>query len=820
MSMHRKLMTGCAVAVLGFGLAACGGGGDGVKDARDSLQDRIDALQTAYGEDALTPEAIIQLKGDLSAAIDRIGSADDAESLTGMLAAAIARIGSEGDADSLTGMLAAAVAQIGSADDADSLMGRLAAANARIGSADDADSLTGMLAAANARIGSADDADSLLGMLAAEQANVMRLSGLLGDKTNPDADSVRGMLAAANARIGTADDPASLMGMLADANARIGTADDPASLTGMLADANAQIGTADDPDSLMGMLADKIAEIGTADDPASLMGMLAAANAQIGTADDPDSLMGMLAAEKEKVRMLNLRITALEEGTAPDLLAPIRMAAETASGEAATAATAAGTAADTAEAADDDRATIQTGEANSVEDAKAARTAAKTAMDEAANALAAHNAAVAAGIVPAATVARDNAVKAKGLAEAAKTAADTARDDAVADSMVELKIAGTEKSVGTAMVDLMAGAHTQTINDVTENTGKVADLTDTSEEVMGVANDQDTADVDEERPGVAAGREVNIGLVVDSDDDSARVALIKSYIGERMVGAYADMDGSTRAAMKTGVVTFDGNGDGDDQDFRLKSAGEHFEADTLQESGRIATETTKGVTVYSYTYTNNSDEEVTEYVRGSSSMSTTVDGETTTTYTYQRVEVEEGIPLPHETDYAHIHFGVWASTGENDDANGDQGISELGIAFVQNFEGGPTEEMPNNGSGEYEGNWVANIQEADSDGDGAIMRADGVATVMANFRMGTVDVTLAGLAELEAEITDNTFAGTEDATVVANTHGLRSTGDFEGTVNGGFFGSEAKEAGGVFDYASEDNEDGAFRGAFGGRRTD
>ena len=65
MSIHRKLMTGCAVAVLTFGLAACGGGSDNSADERDSLQDQIDALQTAYGADPLTPEAITQLQSDL-----------------------------------------------------------------------------------------------------------------------------------------------------------------------------------------------------------------------------------------------------------------------------------------------------------------------------------------------------------------------------------------------------------------------------------------------------------------------------------------------------------------------------------------------------------------------------------------------------------------------------------------------------------------------------------------------------------------------------------------------------------------------------------
>ena len=105
MSTHRKLMTGCAFAVLTFGLAACGGGGD--NSARDSLQEQLDALQAAYdGEGDLTAEAITGLQADLGTANDRIGSDDDPASLLGMLAAKIAEIGSDDDPASLLGMLA------------------------------------------------------------------------------------------------------------------------------------------------------------------------------------------------------------------------------------------------------------------------------------------------------------------------------------------------------------------------------------------------------------------------------------------------------------------------------------------------------------------------------------------------------------------------------------------------------------------------------------------------------------------------------------------------------------------------------------------
>ena len=51
-----------------------------------------------------------------------------------------------------------------------------------------------------------------------------------------------------------------------------------------------------------------------------------------------------------------------------------------------------------------------------------------------------------------------------------------------------------------------------------------------------------------------------------------------------------------------------------------------------------------------------------------------------------------------------------------------------------------------------------------------------------------------------------------------NPHGLDSDGKFMGSFRGGFYGARAAEAGGIFDFTSEDEEAGAFRGAFGGEK--
>ena len=74
------------------------------------------------------------------------------------------------------------------------------------------------------------------------------------------------------------------------------------------------------------------------------------------------------------------------------------------------------------------------------------------------------------------------------------------------------------------------------------------------------------------------------------------------------------------------------------------------------------------------------------------------------------------------------------------------------------------------------------------------------------------------LATLTGDIDENTFQGTEATTMGTPKGRLAADTDFTGVFNGGFFGSKAAEAGGVFDFQS--SKDGAFTGAFGGDRED
>ena len=174
--------------------------------------------------------------------------------------------------------------------------------------------------------------------------------------------------------------------------------------------------------------------------------------------------------------------------------------------------------------------------------------------------------------------------------------------------------------------------------------------------------------------------------------------------------------------------------------------------------------------------------------------------------------------IPEGTAYKHIHFGVWAALGDPV-KDGTQELSDLGIGFVQSIGDGLTgADMPNNGGAMYSGNWAAAVQKADEDGNGDITLLNGVAGFEADFSKATIDVDLTGLAALEGTIDTNTFSGTKATVDAANTYSLDATGKFTGSFSGGFYGKQAAEAGGVFDFTSEDAEAGAFRGAFGGDR--
>ena len=512
-----------------------------------------------------------------------------------------------------------------------------------------------------------------------------------------------------------------------------------------------------------------------------------------------------------------------------------------------TASTDAATAAGAAMAAVANLATMQTG-ATSAGLAYEAHTAAGKAMAAYMDAKAASEAAAEAEVVTVAVEARIMAEAAMADAVTYGTTAMEKAGEAETAAMAELMIVGTVKSVGGTDLDAEAGSSTVTVgegNDAqTTKTGPLKSLNPMTMGI-GVANavtgvqDDPATDEDEtvKHLQAVADRTFAIGKVVDSEDDTARLMIVTKFAGSKTVKVFAYSQSATDAMLtgtKVGFVTF--GVDAVLNNTPLKSVGTYYLAgeavdnnDGLSHTDEVGPLTT-AESLYSYVSVAATDEApavVTYVMRHETS---TVGA--TTTYTYRRVDVDvEVVDIPDEddtgfdtqvratipeaADYKHIHFGVWAALGAPA-KNGEQDISDLGIGFVQSIgEGLSGTDMPNSGTADYNGNWAAAVQAEDEEGDGDISLVSGTADFKADFSKATINVNLMGLAELEGAIDTNTFSGTK-ATVGANDHSLTEDAKFTGSFSGGFYGKQAAEAGGIFDFTSEDAEAGAFRGAFGG----
>ena len=463
---------------------------------------------------------------------------------------------------------------------------------------------------------------------------------------------------------------------------------------------------------------------------------------------------------------------------------------------------------------------------------------ARTAADEAK--AAAEKAAVATTI-GAALLAQGEAETARDLAETHRGHVMGFHADAVAAAAKEVFVIEGGHEVGDTTIMTDAGT-TTTVDDKTTVTGLLKDETPMVAVDM-VAREAFAPAADVAYVQAVGAGMVDIGKVIDSPDDSARLLLIAAYAGSKTVNVYTVADSPTAVTgTKDGYLTVDDgvddNGAGVDgadlNNVRLKAVGMFYLAtgdNAILEAVDEVDPDSKPVTVFSYV---NADD-VTVYVVYAGNE---IEGGDTT-YNYNPVDIlaaaaedpdNEGqvltgdadhvrvyATIPEATDYKHINFGVWAALGEAATSDGAQTPSALGIGFVQSIGDGMTgADMPNNGGATYKGNWAASVQVADDDGNGDITLRTGNAMLTADFGDDEITVTLEELATLEGDIDGNTFSGTDDATILAGDHGLDMTGKFEGGFNGAFFGSQAAEAGGVFAFATEDNEGGAFAGAFGG----
>ncbi len=561
----------------------------------------------------------------------------------------------------------------------------------------------------------------------------------------------------------------------------------------------------------------------------------------------------------------------------PTELEAAQMAASDAADAAKTASDNAATAAEDAMTAGENLATMQT-DAMSAAQAAKAQDYADTAMAAYMDAKEASEAAADATTVTAAVEAKADAEDARDAAQAAEEKAVEYGEMAEESAMGELMISGTMKSVGSTTVDAAAPK-----SEVTSGSGDDAVKVITgllSEPVTtGMATDGRVgvdAVIDTNPPTKYVSPRVNaaqrddleIGKVVDSADDMARLQIITAYASTRSVRVYEAAAAFAHSGSKAGTVEVTDAGAGitapgdlgteTNVELELRPVGMFFEADndnggtdgTLDPgsqsadspAGDTVSATAKAKQVYSFVNTaDTTNNQPTIYVVLDETIATTDDeGETTTVYEYVVVDIHDAVNqdgvgandtpegdedvfvtamLPVAKSYSHLHFGVWAALGDAA-KNGDQEIDGLGIGFVQSIGDGmtPVADMLNHGEATYNGNWVATIQEADPDGTGDVRLTDGQARMVADFEDGEITATLTGLATLSADITGNEFTGDEATVMEANLYNLDADATFTGSTSGAFFGEAADESGGVFSFKSKDYEGGAFSGAIGGTR--
>ena len=567
---------------------------------------------------------------------------------------------------------------------------------------------------------------------------------------------------------------------------------------------------------------------------------IAAAETALKNARDAIAAATGLSADEEaglevQATLITVAVAGVREGF--DALATMASDLETARGAAMAAYTAAKTSDGEAAKSVENLATIQTGASSEDLAAMAAKyaEAAKVASDAAAT--------------------EDDLRNAQDLQKKAEDAAVNAADYATkaeTAAMAELMIDGTVKSVGDTTVNAAADASTvgsgTGANSKVEVTGLIAGvgpITPGVQTIGRAAVDETNNPMTEYKSPVANAdmRQLTIGKTVDSDDDAARLRIVTKFASTQSVKVFTRVDNMPTedlTAMKPGVITL--TPAGDDQvpvDRPLTSLGLYYQAgaalmlETMNPDGQgvamgatIATATTP-VEVYSY---KDADGD-TDYavLHGFETVAAE------TTYSYATADifvahnpdgavVMDGMPqmtqvtalLPVARDYSHIHFGVWASLGDAS-STGSQNLADLGIGFVQNIGDGLTADMPNNGMGTYAGNWVASVQGSHPTGEGNISEMSGAASLEANFRKGEVDGKLSDLASFKADIEDASFA-TDAVKVTAGD--LDADDKWTGGLSGAFYGDEAIEAGGVFNFATKDNKGGAFIGAFGTARTD
>ena len=525
------------------------------------------------------------------------------------------------------------------------------------------------------------------------------------------------------------------------------------------------------------------------------------------------------------------------EPAGPTDLEETQAAAMAAATAAMTASDNADTAADGAEAATMNIATLQTnGMAMML--AMDARKYAAEAMAEYMKAKAASDAAAAATTGDAGEEAWRMAVTAQEAAEAAAMMASEKAMAATEAAMTELHIDGKMKTVGDTSIVIDGKTVTSGTAPNVVETGKTGDVQAMSKAVAAVTavaaveDVEATIDIDETKAAVIAkpaiaSRPINVGVVYDSPDDSARVRLVTDYIGSGTVAGVYTGEGT---AVTDGIAqNVHAAYDHDNTDTEgsppvriLKASGMFYEAATAVDATGEVESSAEGTPLYYYdVIARNGDGAVTSrtrtWLRRISTL-TAADGTVTHNYnSYAEAGVATTLEnFPMAMAFEHLHYGVWNGLNEEGTA-----IADLGTGFVAAIAdgGGMTgADMPNAGTATYNGQWVASVR---GSGGGAITAQNGDSMMTADFVKDTMKVELEQLATLEGTISGDTFSGVKVTGVMSDKGDLAVSADgskFSGSFSGGFFGAKAAEAGGVFNYTSANMSAGEFRGSFGGAK--
>ena len=599
--------------------------------------------------------------------------------------------------------------------------------------------------------------------------------------------------------------------------------------------------------------------------PPTAAEMLTAAQSRFAEAQEAvdnlaaDATPQQIAAADIELAEARLALTVAEslpenQPPPPTELQVAQAAAADAAVAAMTAAVNANTSAENAYTARVNIATMQTGKTSGGH-ASMARDYADKAEAERVKAEMASAAAAAAEDVATVTRAQVNAEDALVAAMAAEVEAAKHAGLAIDATDNELFIDGTVKTVGGTSINANAGKLVETVGSQTKETGLIRDYEPMVGGVpMGQMFNDNTAPIPD-TPHIQAveARPVKLGKTVDSPDDMARLMIVTAYAGTKTVKVYATLADNVVVEGRLGSdgrIQTDGTDTPEDLTndvfVTLRPAGTYYlatpgtddTADLLDHDDVVGAKAVPKQVYYHVTAVAvpaMGNELAVPEVRAYVVFDTTTTGGEFTTVNYQGVDIDVvgptvggmatmmqvPISIPEATPYKHIHFGVWAGLEAAKDGT-QSTLADLGIGFVQNWsDSGLTGDMPNVGSAtSYNGNWVAAVQVKDMEGDGAISMKNGTASLGANFDKGTVSAVLTGLATLTGTIAENKFSGDTASNISATE--LDADADFEGTFNGGFYGTKAAEAAGIFDFAAANDEGenvgGAFRGAFGGAK--